>query len=713
MDSWTLALAAGGSLVALAAPLFPALFLKDGQHVVLVTASQLRVYFVASRQCVRTIAVDLSRALSAHMDPESDLVIVFGPDSLCYVNWRESVDEPIVVRQLYAIAGLALVFAVDQVYHALAEDDGLAYLRIDKEHVEPQRIFHVPECIAHSVSRDRLKLVVVGKTTVLVYDLSGADHESIAATKEEYPHEARLCTAVAISNTGTVALGAKSGVVTLVYARLDAGRGSRHRLLKWHMDAVGALVFSHDETYLVLGGQEKVLVFWHLELGRKQFLPRLAAPVCGAAVDAARPDLYSVLLGAGAQRQLVVLSAADLVSRMSVAPASLREDAPASTVCAVHAPTQQLYLAHGTRIQAYDVARGEQVFVQEAVLPLSTGKVKSETLILEPEVVAVCFSADGQWMATADRTAGDADNLLLRLDEEHLLKFWRKGERWELVLKIVEPHGAHAVGALVATPRLGFTLVDTHGGVRLWRPNDANVWTLRRGTEPLARALKVAAAWSGDGSLLVVAHAQGMRAWDPALAPVDYLFPRLETDFELVHIVGHHLVAAAQTRTVVFDTLTGYELALMAHLRRCLVAVDPVRDLVAVAALDSGRGRVLVLQRGTKQPVHSFVHPREICALAHMDAGFVFVDAVAAVHSVLRSPETAVVAQSLALAAAQAAAQAAAMAYAKVAAQEEESDDGSAPASKVLDAAVFQPVFANTDAVGMETLFERVVRAVQ
>lgn len=47
----------------------------------------------------------------------------------------------------------------------------------------------------------------------------------------------------------------------------------------WHSSGVRAICFSDDGAYLYSAGEEAVLVFWQLESGAKQFLPRLGAPI--------------------------------------------------------------------------------------------------------------------------------------------------------------------------------------------------------------------------------------------------------------------------------------------------------------------------------------------------------------------------------------------------------------------------------------------------
>jgi NET1-associated nuclear protein 1 (U3 small nucleolar RNA-associated protein 17) len=47
--------------------------------------------------------------------------------------------------------------------------------------------------------------------------------------------------------------------------------------LHWHAHSVHCVAYSSDGSYVASGGEEFVLVLWHLESGRRQHIPRLSA----------------------------------------------------------------------------------------------------------------------------------------------------------------------------------------------------------------------------------------------------------------------------------------------------------------------------------------------------------------------------------------------------------------------------------------------------
>jgi NET1-associated nuclear protein 1 (U3 small nucleolar RNA-associated protein 17) len=49
--------------------------------------------------------------------------------------------------------------------------------------------------------------------------------------------------------------------------------------LHWHAHAVASVTFTPNGAYLLSGGEESVLVIWQLNTGKKEFVPRVGAPI--------------------------------------------------------------------------------------------------------------------------------------------------------------------------------------------------------------------------------------------------------------------------------------------------------------------------------------------------------------------------------------------------------------------------------------------------
>jgi NET1-associated nuclear protein 1 (U3 small nucleolar RNA-associated protein 17) len=65
--------------------------------------------------------------------------------------------------------------------------------------------------------------------------------------------------------------------------------------LHWHAHAVSALAFTPNGAYLLSGGEESVLVIWQLHTGKKEFVPRVGAPIMNISIPQSEQEEY--LLG--------------------------------------------------------------------------------------------------------------------------------------------------------------------------------------------------------------------------------------------------------------------------------------------------------------------------------------------------------------------------------------------------------------------------------
>lgn len=82
------------------------------------------------------------------------------------------------------------------------------------------------------------------------------------------------------------ATGDEKGNVRIWYCLNNKGAGSRGvekrsqtTTLHWHAHAVSALSFTPNGAYLLSGGEEAVLVIWQVHSGKKEFVPRVGAPI--------------------------------------------------------------------------------------------------------------------------------------------------------------------------------------------------------------------------------------------------------------------------------------------------------------------------------------------------------------------------------------------------------------------------------------------------
>lgn len=716
----------------------PVLTQKEQNNKIVLFPHQIRVYHIHTRQCVRTYNVDLHDAILAMSDPEDkERIVVFTPLRILHINIGRKNDGllPIVAHQTIqpAVPALKEVFHSDQAhFYAVNQMPGgeFGVWRIAKETAtsEPMFVLQLGPLLVlrYAVSRNRRWLAAVAPKSVTLYDLALISHSTagaaIMASQRTFDHQYSHIFCAAVSDNGTIAVGL-AGTIAVVHTEDTRGNV---RLFKWHQEPPQALTFTEDGNYLLSGGKEKVLVQWNVGLGSTYFLPRLAGEISLIFVDKLAPEHYVLRLGA----QTVVFSAADLVSRLAVVPPVAAE----KSVFAVDPASRHLYISAGPNVQAFDLARGELAFVQHIAPQVSIGRVREEARLADPQVDCVCFSADGRWMATFDSMPRlDIDNLLLKNDVSFALKFWAKSDKhWDLVLKVVDPHGAGvAVGCLVWDQ--GFLSVDELGGVRSWRAGGVNSgnsdksepatvarWSLRRSVPPAFRTPQpVSAAWAPDHSLLIVTHGHSTHAYDRRLTRLDFPLPAMDSPIKASYVLAHWLVLVLARLLLCYDlvsaTATECQLLLAGPNAHKLISADPHRNILAVAL---GQ-KISLFSPQSVTPVHQYTHNSRVISVVNSAAGFVFLDAhkrtgVLACVSDTKPDDDLAAHMDRLLLDAQAAAN---VLYSRPVSERTESVEADSlekwTAHRGLDAAALLPVFANVDGVSMASLFERVVRAVQ
>lgn len=102
------------------------------------------------------------------------------------------------------------------------------------------------------------------------------------------------------------ASGDEKGVLRLWYClnddlpvnARDVEKRTETRPLHWHAHAVSSITFSRNGAYLLSGGEEAVLVIWQLHTGKKEFVPRVGAPISTVSVTtSSRTGEEEYLLG--------------------------------------------------------------------------------------------------------------------------------------------------------------------------------------------------------------------------------------------------------------------------------------------------------------------------------------------------------------------------------------------------------------------------------
>lgn len=101
------------------------------------------------------------------------------------------------------------------------------------------------------------------------------------------------------------ATGDDKGVIRLWYCLndnlavnvRDVEKRTQTRPFHWHAHAVSSLKFTPNGAYLLSGGEEGVLVIWQLDTGKKEFIPRLGAPISTISISRPTKGEEEYLLG--------------------------------------------------------------------------------------------------------------------------------------------------------------------------------------------------------------------------------------------------------------------------------------------------------------------------------------------------------------------------------------------------------------------------------
>lgn len=745
-SDWSLNMASGGKPVSLPySSASASVFSQDGRYDIVILSYQVRVYFVSTRQCVRTIDIDISDVADVKLDVlnSSHIVLFKSSGEIVTLNWKDKINEPVVstvnIAMEWPILSVASIRG-DAYYVIIGKKDKKAspsphtrhVVRISRDQFSVQNLIEINNVTRYAISSNSNKLAfLTSNHDIILVDLSFTsrqsddDEEQIDYT--ELPQETipfvykSPVTSLAVSNDSVIAIGTSAGAIQLLYGGLTTDKPQG--LLKWHIDQVRSLQFTPDNNYLLSGGMEKVLVFWQLETGKTQFLPRLNGSIERISLDNNKNDYYSLMLKVSSSGsdvvndedtyEILVLSAVDLVSRLSINSirpklahnvkqtllktkkkfvksestfdkSKIKHDY--TSIFEIHPKTKNLYFPNDAVIQAYDLIKNEQSFIQTAAPLLSTGKVRSENKLLDPIISLLSFTQDGQWMCTFDSiSTSEVDNLLSKNDKQYALKFWKfieasskndsnstnsvnnKQGYWELSTKIIDPHGnSNPILSLTPAPLsyhqgLAFLTADNKGGLRIWRPRipkeiyqtvkqgnnklKQTAWTLRK-SRPCGALVSDAidTCWSDDGSVIILGHECSITTLNTQTfeeIPNDsFRVPALSgSRIRSLSILDDYLIVLSKTRITSFNLLSGESTDLVAKVNttvggRNLIAIDPIKKLICLGVnyySNTGdsfaiKSKILVFKPDELTPLHVSYHSQGISSIRQYHSSFIFVD---------------------------------------------------------------------------------------
>ncbi|KAF8922017.1 WD40-repeat-containing domain protein [Mucidula mucida] len=302
----------------------------------------------------------------------------------------------------------------------------------------------------------------------------------------------------------------------------------------WHAHAVSSLVFTSNGAYLLSGGEEAVLVIWQLESGKKEFIPRIGAPINTIALSkVGREEEYLVGLADGTYLFIgaSTLQVSRSYSRIRLDPAVVHDGASTSTSVnptplASHPASSTLILpsSHPSSLQMFSIP-SSQVISELEVSPSNRVSRRDEKPLEPSRVELTVVSSSGDWMATVDRREGDGT-----LHGEVYVKIWswdRQVGSWILNTRIDRPHGSQKVLDIAFSPvppsSSSSLLLATTGA-----DNNIKIWRLKKSKDRIASEFWVprstfdfrsetpqTVSWSPDGSLLSISFKKHVVLYDP------------------------------------------------------------------------------------------------------------------------------------------------------------------------------------------------------
>ncbi|RHY92173.1 hypothetical protein DYB37_000330 [Aphanomyces astaci] len=367
-----------------------------------------------------------------------------------------------------------------------------------------------------------------------------------------------------------------------VWRHLDtAGKGLQPSKLHWHAHRVGCVAYSRDGSYVASGGEEFVLVLWHLESGRRQYMPRLSAALSGIATKADgsgylvacqdnsilsfNPVTNSHEWQKGGLGRVGLSASKTLVGRRMVVE-------PWANTLAVQAKS---LVGH---IQFYNPLQDRVV----ATLALTQRNQVSRTddeAPIRTYASQICFAPAARTMATVTTTL-----------DECVLRFWsRKSDgTFAMHTDVDMPHGDHVVTATASHGGVVVT-ADDHGEFRLWHDPTSNGWTCRS----LAQFRQVsigAVAFSHDGSLLAVAYGALLTLWDPVTNVLQSVLSYPNAPIKDIVFAAHspHVAVRTPSGVYVWSLLTT-TVAWFYNLPATCLALSPDSDQLVIAVVTKAK----------------------------------------------------------------------------------------------------------------------------
>ena len=309
--------------------------------------------------------------------------------------------------------------------------------------------------------------------TLLLYSHHGQDHLItynkknlvIFTTDKQELHcyeKSHAITCVAISpNSPLLAYGCTSGRVYIWHNFVTGNENIT--LLHWHSHSVLSLAFSCEGTYLMSGGEESVLVVWHIDTLKRQFRPRIGGEIRG--IIASNTDQYIAVVTS--DNIIKVLNNSNL--ELAFLSGNLKHTPWTSglTPCNILG-SLVLHSSPPGWIQVYHPVNRTRQFDID-VTALNVVSRPQQVHLNYMHVTHVAISHDGLWMITCESRHDKREAF-----RELRLRFWSyksSNKSYEQIMCVDRPH--KAVNMINFSPVVTDPICATCG-----EEGDFRIWTL-------------------------------------------------------------------------------------------------------------------------------------------------------------------------------------------------------------------------------------------
>ncbi|KAI0785054.1 WD40-repeat-containing domain protein [Abortiporus biennis] len=592
----------------------PVLFTKDGSYFFSAAASSVKIYSVATGHVVSTLSSNETNASVAPRNGDAITCMILNPSNPFQLI-TGSVDGFIRIWD-FLDAILLRIFDVgqpifhlaahekfkDEVYVAVTKPSKKANHQDEDNGVVLRLLLKPTPSTAKARIQRSSDVSAVGKTrapTGLALSPSGTWLVAIAGRKAyvaatsdlkagftKFVSPEKLTCLAFHPHEEYFATGDDKGVIRLWYClndRLpskstDTEKKAPTTTLHWHAHAVSSVAFTSNGAYLLSGGEEAVLVIWQLHTGKKEFVPRVGAPITTVAISNAKESDEEYVLGLADASYIFVRSATLKISRtiarikLDPSVSNARPSSPPSVPLSVHSATSTLILpsSHASSLQIF--APSSSQLLSELEVSPSNRVSRREEKPLEPSRVdRAVISESGEWMVTIDSREDDEIS-----QTEIYMKIWfwdRKTASWILNTRIDRPHGLRKVTSVAFRPGQHskndgqITTTGEDGVIKVWRIRSTksktgeseDYWTARS-TLRFRSEIPVHSSWSFDGSIFAVAFGAYIVLYDPNNGvPIQTLTCPEMTRVSSVHFVGRsgrYLVSTSTHDLVLWDLLS-------------------------------------------------------------------------------------------------------------------------------------------------------------